>query len=667
MNRHPVWLIIVPLAAIFVTGGLGKAARGADHEPDIPGAPHLLPESTLFYVRLDNAIEAREDFANSSIGRMLSDPKLKPLATDMFAIAADMFENASQQIGVALEDVLAIPTGQVAVAIMPGNQSAERSEKLANDQSNDDESEEAIRARLQLKRSQANSFAGLFMIEAGDNIDDLMVLIRRLEETLIEAGYVRRESTVDETELVHLLPTDAARSELEYFVKDGTLVFGIGHRIAEDVLDRWMDNSDEPTLADRADFASVMSRCIGAEETRPQVTFFLDAYHFIERAVKRQSMAALVWPLIEELGFAKIRGIGGSLFRGGEEFESVTHVHILIDPPRDGLFGILRPEPVDIIPPDWVPADITSYASVGWDFEKTYENLGKILTKFGQGRILQQNVEDPARDILGLSFQDELLPSLTGRYVNCQWIERPVRLNSQATAHALQLVEPEKAKAALAKFREKRPQDVSIETINAAVVYFFDQSALPGAERRRRFQEAAQQRRESARGQNRGQNDTVPRSQTEASEQFRSGLRKPEPCVVILGDWAIYCDSRKMIERLIEANRDAVDRLIEVPEYDLIISELGGKLDGEKPFLISFLKGADYVRQMYDLAQSPETRKLLRTQSKDDPVSGRIVDLIERDELPPFEEFELYFAPSGFFGYDEPNGIHFGMFTLRAE
>ena len=90
-------------------------------------------------------------------------------------------------------------------------------------------------------------------------------------------------------------------------------------------------------------------------------------------------------------------------------------------------------------------------------------------------------------------------------------------------------------------------------------------------------------------------------------------------------------------------------------------------MDGEKPFLISYLRGADYVRQMYDLAQSPDTRKFLRTRAKDDPVSGRIVDLIERDELPPFEEFELYFAPSGFFGYDEPNGIHFGMFTLRAD
>lgn len=662
MNRFCYLVTTIPVAVILMAISCQATLSAADEYPDIPGAPHLLPENTLFYARLDNANQAREDLADSSIGRMLSDPKLKPLATDMFAILANVFEKVSQQAGVSLEDVLAIPTGQVAVAVMPGIAS-ERSEDLIQDDSEDKESEEAIRERLKLKRNQQNSFAALFLVEAGDNIDDLTVLISRLEETVIEGGYVRRESKIGDTDLVHLLPPRAGRSELEYFVKDGTLVFGIGYRIAEDALNRWMDKSDAPTLADRNDFASVMSRCIGAEETRPQVTFFLDAYHLLERVVKRQSMAAFFWPLAEELGLSKIRGVGGSVFRGSEEFESIVHVHVLIDPPRDGLFGVLRPEPVDTSPPDWVPSDVSGYTTFHWDFEKTYENLGKILTKFQQGNLLKKNIEDPAQEILGVSFQDELLPILTGRYVNCQWIERPVKLNSQAMAHAFELTEPETAKAALAKFREKRPQDVSIETISGTVVYFFESAAMPGAQRRQTRREAALKRRQAARQQGAEQ----PSAQDEAAAQFRSDLRKPEPCVVILGNWGIYCDSRKLTDRLILANRDSVDRLIEVPEYDLILSELGGKLDGEKPFLISYLKGADYVRQIYDLAQSPDTRKFLRTRAKEDPVSGRIVDLIERDELPPFEDFELYFAPSGFFGYDEPNGIHFGMFTLRAD
>ena len=41
--------------------------------------------------------------------------------------------------------------------------------------------------------------------------------------------------------------------------------------------------------------------------------------------------------------------------------------------------------------------------------------------------------------------------------------------------------------------------------------------------------------------------------------------------------------------------------------------------------------------------------------------------MLEQNQLPDFEKFEKYFAPSGTFAYDEPAGIHFGSFTLRAD
>ena len=666
MKRFQGWTTTVSLVAMLFGNGCIGAVDGAENQSNIPGAPHLLPLDTLLYARLDNANEAREDFAKSSIGRMLSDPKLKPLATDMFAIAADVFERASDQMGVSLEEILAIPTGQVAIAVMPGVTS-QRSQDLVRDSTQQDDSEEAIRRRIALKRQAQNSFSVFLLVEAGQNMDDLMKLVERLESTMMENGFVRQTSSRDDTEIVHLLPSLPGIPEIEYFTREETLVFGVGHQTAEAVLDRWLNKSDQQTLADSADFGSLMSRCIGAEETRPQLTFYIDAYHLIERMVKRQSAASFFWPLIDELGLSKFRGIGGSIFRGGEEFESIMHIHVLIEPPRDGLLGVLRPETVDSIPPDWVPADATSYTTVHWDFEQTYENFRKILAKFGQANLVQERIEGPAKDTLGLSFQDELLPNLTGRYVNCGWIERPVKLNSQATAQALELKNSEMAKAALAKFREQRPAEVSIETIDGAVVYLLAESALPGADRRQQRREAIEARRIAARQPNAAANPAANPAATDAAKEFRQGLRKPEPCVVILGDWAVYSDSRPLIERLIQTNRGTVERLIEVPEYDLILSELGGKLDGEKPFLISYLKGSDYVRQMYDLAQSPDTRKLLKASSKDNPVAGQIVDLLERDQLPPFEEFEIYFAPSGFFAYDEPQGIHIGVFTLRVD
>ncbi len=631
MRRPSQPRVFGPLLVFFAVGAVFAAcSQGAD-DPVVPGAPDLLPEDTLAYIRLDSASDLRVDLANSSIGRMLADPKMKPFADDIYRTMNDLFELISTELGVTLDELLSIPNGQVSAAAMPGNLSEEENKNLQQEADEDDDSPEAIRRRIAQKRRQQNAIAGMFVIDAGENVDKLMVLVDRLEQRLLESGYVRRTSKVKKTELVRLLPPRQGRPEVEYFERDDTVVLGIGHQTASKALDQWLDQSDEPTLADKADFTSVMSRCIGAEETRPQLTFYVDPYHFVERIVKRGGAAALVWPIIEELGISKIRGIGGSAFRGGEQFDDITHFHVLIDPPRDGIFGVLRPETGDSQPPPWVPADVTSYTSIYWNFEASYDNFGKILEKFQGPEPLKRLVEDPLKKQLGVELRDEVINNLTGRYVSCRWIQPPVKLNSQVQLHALGLSDPLAVKEVIAKIRDRRPNDLKVDTIGGTVVYL-------------------------ARGPGNRNNDGFP-----------AGLRRPEPCFMVLGDWLIFSDSRTFLERITRANSEALPRLVNVPEYELISSELGGKLDGEKPFMVSFLRTADYFRQLYELAKSDDSRRFLRTQGENNVVARKIAEMLQRNELPPFDEFKKYFAPSGTFGYDEASGIHIGSFTLKSD
>ncbi len=256
---------------------------------------------------------------------------MRPFASDVYRTMAELFEQFASATGMTLDELLAIPSGQVAAAAMPANIS-ERDEELIqeeNQEEEDKDSPEAIRRRIALKRRQQNAIAGVFLIDAGDNVEDLLGLVEKLEDAVLNGGYVRRTSEIEGTQLVRLLPPRPGRPEIEYFERDDTVVLGLGHDTASKVLDQWLDRSEEKTLADRSDFASVMSRCVGAEETRPQMTFFVDPYHFVERLVKRGGAAALVWPIIEELGISKIRGVGGSTFTGGEIFEGIMHVHRL--------------------------------------------------------------------------------------------------------------------------------------------------------------------------------------------------------------------------------------------------------------------------------------------------------------------------------------------------
>ena len=104
-------------------------AAGLAEDAVVPGAPHLLPEDTLAYIRLDSADDIRVDFADSSMGRMLSDPKLKPFVSDVYRTMAEVFEQIGAELGVSLDELLAIPSGQICAAAMPGNIS-ERDEEL---------------------------------------------------------------------------------------------------------------------------------------------------------------------------------------------------------------------------------------------------------------------------------------------------------------------------------------------------------------------------------------------------------------------------------------------------------------------------------------------------------------------------------------------------------
>ena len=616
--RLPVCFTFVGL---FV---LCASVPAAPPEKDpIPGAPHLLPEDTLLYVRLDDADDFRESMAESSLGQMMADPKLKPLVSDVYLTLEELFNEIGEYLGISLDELMSIPKGQCAAAMMPRNIPERDEAELEDDE---DDSPDAIQKRLKRKRREQNAIAGLFMIQANENVDKLLMLVQRLEERLQISGYVRRESKVDDTILVRWLPPREGRPEIEYFNKDDTVVLGVGHQTASKALDHWLGISEEPTLADAADFGNIMSRCVGAETTRPQITFFVDPYHIIEKIVKRGGAAGFVWPILEELGLSKIRGIGGSSFRGGDVFQDITHFHLLIDSPRDGFFGVIRPSTGSIAPPSWVPSDVTSYSTIHWDFATVYDNLNKILAKFQGEDPLKRFIEDPVMEKLRLDVRKDLLENLTGRYASAVWLQPPVKINSQVPAYGFELKDPVAAKNAIARVRAHKPDSITVETVAGQVVY---------------------------------------RTRSRRRDGMPEGFRRPEPGFMIVGDWLIFSDSSELRERMLLTHAGSLPPLSDVSEFDLVLSELGGKLDGEQPFLISFVRGADYMRQLYELAKSKQTRQFLGSRAEKNQAARKFGNLLQRSQFPPFSEFEKYFAPGGVLGYDDPTGLHYGMFNLK--
>jgi len=591
--------------------------------PVAPGAPRLLPEQTLAYFRIENADELRIDLAESSIGQMMADPKLRPFAGDFFNTAAELFNQIGGELGVTLESLLEIPHGQVAVGLV----TLEPTVSPVNADEPKDDSPEAIRKRLQERRQEQAGLGWLIMIETGEKNDALYRLLDELEERVARSGAVARSETIGQTTVRRLVRPDNGQSRVEFFHRQGATIIGFGPNVAIDALARWDGKSAGRTLAESTDFAAVMGRCLGAADTRPQITFFADPYRLIRQGVRRAGVgAALAWQVFEELGVAKVRGIGASTFHGGETFSDIAHAHILIDPPRDGIFSVLRPKDGDITPPAWVPDDVTSYASVGWRVDATYDGLGRILDRFQGDGSLDRLVEEPYKRRVGGDFRKSIIEAMDDRIVMIRWLQPPVRINSSVSINAVKLKDPVAAAQTIEELRTAFPAVVQKDAIGVVPLYVFGNVQ---------------------------------------SRQLPEGLRRPTPCAVILGDWLLTSDSREFVERAMRARDGVIPRLVDLPEYDFVANELGAQLGGEKPFILSFSRSAEVLRQVYELAKSDQTKSFLQTRGEANPMARGVSDLLRRNELPPFDEFKKYFAPSGGFAYDEPSGIHFGRYTLK--
>jgi hypothetical protein len=618
-------------SAVFVffsfCTSLVQVAAADDRKLEVPGAPHLMPEDAVAYIRVDNATELRELLRESSTGKMLADPELSPFVGDAYGMATELFEEFGSVLELSLDELLSIPQGQVAICAMPARLNPEAETEPESKSDAKDESEDAIRKRLQQKNRQLNRFAGLFVIEAGDKMESLEKLIDTARDKVTDSGYVVRKQEVQSIQLERWLPPRSGRPPLELFRHAGTLVIGIGYETGSLALDHLLDRSDEPTLAERTDFVGLMSRCLGEEDTRPQMTFYIDPFNIVKRLVNRSSGGALVWPIIESLGLERLRGIGASTFAGGEELEGIMHVHVAIDPPRDGLLGVIRPQAGTITPPLWVPNDVSSYTSLNWRTDVTYENLGKIVTKFMGGRPFEEIFDQPLKKRFDIELKTEAIDAMTGRLVVVRRLQTPVKLNSLVSLQAIEFKDASAPVNLIAKIRDKEPTWLVPSTEKGQLIY---------------------------------------RIRPDRQRNMPDFLRKVEPQITLIDNWILVSDSNELMQSVIATSKDRHAKLIEDLDFEVVVAEASGMLGDQEPFLLSFMRGADFLRQPYELIRSEDTRKFVAKQAETNPVAAKLLALLKRNEFPDFEKLERYFAPSATFGYDEPTGIHIGSITLRS-
>src|SRR5215204_3373420 len=97
-GRLPVWT-----KTAVVIFAICASARAENVER--PSAMKLFPEETVVFVRVANAHEFGEKFQQTSMGRMVRDPQLKPFVDSLTGKAGDLYaQHAEERVGISWDD-----------------------------------------------------------------------------------------------------------------------------------------------------------------------------------------------------------------------------------------------------------------------------------------------------------------------------------------------------------------------------------------------------------------------------------------------------------------------------------------------------------------------------------------------------------------------------------
>lgn len=398
-----------------------------------PPAPEVLPESTILLLSVADAPDLADRFMNTAMGKMSQDAELKPLVKDLYGAVTDAVANLEDEIGLSLPELLAIPQGEMTLAMVA---------------------------------PEGRPPAVVLLLDAGEQLSNARKLLARgTEELQKQPGVTRSEETVGQTEIVIYDGVGPRRRQAMYFERDAALVIGTDLGVLKHVLARW-DGGEGAALAGNEKFTAIMRRCRGARNEPPQFFWYFDPISLMKCVGQQNTQVRVAVATLPALGLDGVLGMGGSMILDAGQFDSIAHFHLLLDNPRDAVVEMIALEPGEVTPEEWVPADVASYTTLHWRFQTTFGNLAELVDSFrGEGafsRMLQEQVAKPS----GVDLENDILPALEGRVTHFNWIDRtgPITPQSNATLVGLKLKETEPVAETLQGLAEKYQEVVHRRT-----------------------------------------------------------------------------------------------------------------------------------------------------------------------------------------------------------
>lgn len=413
---------------------MSSAAQSAQAER--PPATELLPQSTFVYLAVADSQVLVERFKETSLGQMSQDPQMRPLVNQVYAALVEAAKPLEQRLGLTLTELLSLPQGEVAVALVAQN-----------------ERPPAIVA----------------LIDTGEQARSVETLLDRSGRTLVEAGATQHVETVDGVDLTLYTLDGRRQRQIAFFQKDGTLAVSTDLAALEDLLAAWK-GGQAATLSQNPDFAAIAKSVAGAAGEEPQVSWFVDPVNAVRALGQNSSQAQVGLALLPVLGLDGLKGLGGSLSFSTGQFDYINRAHVLLEEPRAGVVEMVALGTGEVVPESWAPAQTANYWTVYWNAQTTYGKLARLVNSFQGEGAFQRQAQQRLLDRSDVDLEREVLPALAGRFTYLTAIEEPITPRSQSQLIGIKLKDAAAFQATFDKVAASY-QDVTVKGSFGGVAY----------------------------------------------------------------------------------------------------------------------------------------------------------------------------------------------------
>jgi hypothetical protein len=611
-----------PLRALFsLLGLIIVCGHGLAQESPRLTAPQLFPEKTLAYVRIDNVAKLREDLKKSSIGKLGNDEELKPIFAEFYGTLVNSTSQMQESIGLNLDELLSIPNGEFAVALLPSDKAAAKtSRKQAADKTT---------VSIQLEEP-----ALALLLDAGEEITGVQVMLERLEKSM-SADMQHSQKVIDRLTLHRYENPNRERERFGYFIDNGVMIATTDPNYLEQLSAVWLGTAGEwSSLADNRRFTGILSRCVGTQGERPQLSFYADPMAIVRQFTPSTATSSMVLAMLPAFGLDGIQGVGGSWIVAPPDFDSIAHLHLSLESPRRSIMGLLRPKKGSTTPEDWVPESVASYSTINWDFASTLKAIEQLFNQFRGPEAFDKEVLAQASERLQIDIRKDILDNLEGRVTMLQGFVRPVTINSGSNVYAIKMKNAEYIKnSILPKIFELIEARTEIGTENFGKL-------------------TARVMTVGRRGDTGGSDNVV---------------RQPEICVAFVDDYLIMADSKYMMRQVSDCLGGSTAKLSQALDFELISDRITAQLQNKECSTLTYSRPEESLQLFYELARDPKNRDRLRQVADSNGFFKALLAGLDKRELPPFSVIAKYLAPAGGFLVDDDTGLHYMSFSLRRE